>query len=481
MENRETSTPNRSTIDDEYVSHTHHQFERHTRNNDTTYDGIRLDKNFIQHGLCDKEHSIRPNDILKEMLIKALKLAVDDILTKKICTYEEISSVSNYDHTNVPMFLPREDYINIKRKLMNTRFTRVGNSKNINRLMLSIETLEGEITTVTVDGIVFNFDTHMICGSALVSHKLVEYYQSIDPSPEPFRNIKRRATYNRYKKTQYSIFEFVWNIPTEHFTDRFESKFRPRLNGKSVRDVMLGNEKHVRTSEDSCSMSSTKNTDQVSIFDDLLNVSKVYPIDKVMVANALKSLIVSDSLYEFIRADIIRTSRDYLENKHVLVVEVSEIQLRVDQTFMIRSDKLTGFCVRNIDIFRALIEKLSEREADKRDSDGSRIRRTTFTFRLDTTAPNNLFTSKYVTCKISDVLLSVDVMEYINKFYENMFLFNKGITNINMKRHKYRNDEGMFEFSVDLVFSFTPLENEEDGKQQFDIENVTNGITTVKL
>jgi len=105
-------------------------------------------------------------------------------------------------------------------------------------------------------------------------------------------------------------------------------------------------------------------------------------------------------------------------------------------------------------------------------------RRDTFTFRLDTSVPNNLFVSKLVSCKISDILLSHEVMAYIKKFYDNMVLFNKGVTDIMMKRYKRRNENGKIEYGIDLVFTFAQLENEE---KIIDINDVTAAINTVKI
>lgn len=504
MADRDTSISNRTEIDDEYDARTRHQFDTNERKNGLDVE-IRITKERIQHGLCDRDHSIRPTEMLKEPLIMALKLGVAEVLKKKVCTYEEISKVSDYGHKNIPIFLPRDVYMRLKNRLMKTRFRCVGDEKNINRLMLSIETVENEVTEVVVDGITYQFDTHILCGSALISHELVKYYSSIDSSPEPFRNIKRIASYNRFTGMKYSIFEFVWN------SDRY---YRPRVNrnifsDKTLEEFMSNTISHYTRKEPVASSSEDRQPSdmlstrieqtqfhpdgyfphddetsscekQTCSIDDLLSISKTYPSDQVMVANALKSLIVTDSLYELVYNDISKTFRDYLENKHVQVVEVPEIRSRVDQDFMSRSDKLTGFCVRNIDIFIGLRERLSKQEMDRYDSTGTRLKRNTFTFRLDTSVPNNLFVSKYVTCKISDILMSVEVMEYVRHFYENMVLFNKGITDITMKRRKRRDDEGAFKYSIDLVFKFDPIEQvNEDISDEIDMMTIDIGIVKI--
>ena len=473
MTDRDTNNQIKNTIDNEDVSHNHYQSGNDYHKREPIKD-IYIDKEFIQNGLCNYDHTIRPTEEFKSLIIQAFKLAVTEVLKKRVCTYEEISKVSEYEHTNVPIFLPQDVYLKMKERLRKTSFRCVGDETNINRLMLSIETSDNETTDVVVNGINFQFNTHIVCGSALVCHELTKYYKSIDPSPEPFRNIKRRASQNHITGKKYSIFEFVWNNSHATHTHR---GFRNMFSGKSLEEFMSKRITHDDTS--SVSSGSTGDKPTCSI-DDLLHISSTYPEDKVLIANALKSLKVTDSLYELIKADIVKTFKDYLENKHVQVVDVPEIRARVDPEFMSISDKLTGFCVRNIDVFSGLRERLSRKEMDRYDVTGVRLRRNTFTFRLDTSVPNNLFVSKYVTCKISDILSSVEVMDYIRHFYENMVLINKGITDIKMNRHKWRNEDGSFKYGMILKFTFEPIEQEHYDVDD-DIDNVTNGINAVVI
>ena len=471
MEKREETTHTRENIDNHYTRNSRYPYDIFRRQSTDrsafamekkevfTHVPITINRDYIQKGLCRYDHTIRPTDKLSTLIIQASKLAVDKLMERKVCTYQEISDVSEYQYTSVPMFLPSATYLDFKKQLLRTTFRKVGECTTIDRMILTIETSKDETTSIELHGIEFKFNTHILCGSALVSNLLVRYYQSVDPMPQPFRNLKRREQVNRENGNIYSIFEFIWNIPSNSRNDSKNKSFtfqhRQNFNGRD--------------------------NDTSEKRDDLLLKSQETPVDKVILANALKSLIVTENFSRYLYNDMRQKFKYYLEEKPVIVVEASEIRRLVDPHFMEKSDNVSGFCLRDIRYFQSIMDHLRDPVMDIRESDGTRKKRNTFTFRLDTsetkdtTEPKNIFSCNLVTCRICEVLLSNDVLAYVNDFYNDMFIFNKGITNIYMKRHK-RKVDGIDKFGVDLVFTFTPLEQTDN-----DISDISNAIESVEI